>query len=273
LSPQVIEQKGFFGALRWLCGQMKEMHGLEVDLQTVDTPDIKPFELSAVLIRSIRELLYNTVKHSGQKAASVYVGISQDTLEITVEDDGRGCNYEKSDKKQAKESVFGLFSIEDRIKLLGGSMQVGSQPGKGFRVTLYVPYAISVLSRRQPINVLLADDHEVMRNGLAKLLKDEADIKVVGMAADGGEAVALAGQVEPDVVVMDVSMPVMNGIEATRRIKGLLPGTAIIGLTMHDEPDIRQAMVDAGADTCLTKADSPDKLVETVRSLPWDGSR
>jgi PAS domain S-box-containing protein len=273
LSPRVIEQKGFFGALRWLCRQMKEMHGLDTDLRSIDAPEIKPFDLAAVLIRSIRELLYNVVKHSGQKSATVRVEINQDTLEISVEDAGKGCEYDKFEKKQLKESAYGLFSIEDRIKLLGGGMQVRSQPGKGFCVTLNIPYAFSALSRRQPINVLLADDHEVMRNGLAKLLKDEADINVVGMASDGSEAVALAGQVKPDLVVMDVSMPVMNGIEATTRIKALLPGTTIIGLTMHEEPDIQQAMVDAGAYTCLTKADSPDKLVETVRSLPWDRKR
>jgi CheY-like chemotaxis protein len=268
----MIEQKGFFGALRWLCRQMKEMHGLNVDLQTNEAPEPKPFDLATVLIRSIRELLYNVVKHSGQTSAAVHVGISQNTLAITVEDSGRGSDHDNFGKTQVKESVYGLFSIEDRIKLLGGCMQVRSQPGKGFGVTINVPYDTSAQSRRRSISVLLADDHEVMRNGLAKLLEDEADINIIGMAANGKEAVDLARQTPPDVVVMDVSMPVMNGIDAARQINALLPGTAIIGLTMHNEPDIQQAMVDAGAYACLTKTDSPDRLVETVRSLRPDGN-
>lgn len=272
LSPLIIEQKGFFGALKWLCGQMKEMHGLDVNLQTAHDPEIKPNELASTLIRCIRELLFNVVKHSGQMEASVNVQRDGKIAAITVKDAGRGCDYKRVGQKQLRGSAFGLFNIEDRIKLLGGDMQVHSHVGRGFQVTLNIPCAIISEPEKRPIRVLLADDHKVMRKGLAKLLKSEADMEIVGIAADGKEAVELAVQVKPDVIIMDIGMPVMDGIDATKQVKEILPDMAVIGLTMHTDPDIQQAMLDAGSFACLAKSDSADKLVDTVRSLPLNRS-
>jgi DNA-binding NarL/FixJ family response regulator len=119
-----------------------------------------------------------------------------------------------------------------------------------------------------PISVLLADDHELMREGLAKLLQGQKDINVIGEAADGREAVQLAAQLKPDVVLMDVSMPVMDGIEATSQISKMLPAARIIGLTMHKDPEIHKAMLNAGARACLLKSGSPEELVKNMRFPP-----
>ena len=247
---------------------MKEMHGLDVVIRATDKPEITPPELTSALIRCIRELLFNVVKHSGEMKASVHVGREGKAVTIRVEDGGKGCDYDRFGKKQLRGSAFGLFNIEDRIKLLGGHVQVQSQVGKGFRVTLAVPCDIISTPEKELIRVLLADDHEVMREGLAKLLNDETDMEVVGMAADGKKAVELAVAIKPDVIIMDIGMPVMGGIEATKQVKEALPDTVVIGLTMHNDPDIQEAMLDAGSYACLNKADSADKLVNTLRSLP-----
>lgn len=115
------------------------------------------------------------------------------------------------------------------------------------------------------VQVLLVDDHHLMREGLAKLLREEADIEVVAQAADGREAVEMARKVRPDCILMDVSMPEMSGTEATRIIKDEMPQVRIIGLSMHDLDGTRETMLKAGADVYLTKDGPPEKLLASIR--------
>ena len=104
------------------------------------------------------------------------------------------------------------------------------------------------------IRVMLVDDHAVVRQGIANLLGDQPDIEVVGEAADGQEAVELAARLLPDVILMDMSMPKLNGVEATRIIRNDWPEIRIIGLSMFEEADRAQAMRDAGAVDYITKS-------------------
>ncbi len=113
--------------------------------------------------------------------------------------------------------------------------------------------------------MLLVDDHQVMRQGLAAMLLNEADIVVVGEADDGRQAVDMVTRCRPDVVIMDVSMPIMDGIEATRRIKREWPELRVIGLSMFEEEDLAEAMVKAGAESYLSKALGLRELVDVIR--------
>ncbi len=117
------------------------------------------------------------------------------------------------------------------------------------------------------IRVLLADDHELMRKGITQLLEDDPCILNVGEAHDGQEAIEMTKKYRPDVVLMDVSMPGISGIEATREIKASMPEVSIIGLSMHDMDGISANMMDAGADRYLTKDGSVETLVNTIREL------
>lgn len=117
------------------------------------------------------------------------------------------------------------------------------------------------------IKVLLADDHAVVRRGLATLLESEMDIEVVGEASDGKEAVELTREIEPDVVVMDISMPELNGLEASRRIKDEMPEVRILALTVHSDDENIFRILRAGASGYLLKKAAPDELISAVRSL------
>ena len=120
--------------------------------------------------------------------------------------------------------------------------------------------------RRPAIRVLLADDHGVIRSGLQNLLAGIDDVEVVAAAADGEEAVRLAAEHEPDVVLMDLSMPNVDGIEATRRVGEACPGCRVVVLTsFSDRERILQAL-DAGAVGYLLKDAEPDELVRGVRA-------
>ncbi len=118
---------------------------------------------------------------------------------------------------------------------------------------------------QERLRVLLVDDHKVMREGLASLLDEQPDMDVVGQAGNGREAVDLAHRLEPHVIIMDASMPVMSGDEATRQIKRHLPKIRIIALSMFDEPQMSRKMRRAGAEVYLLKTAPSDELLAAIR--------
>jgi len=122
----------------------------------------------------------------------------------------------------------------------------------------------------EPIRVLLADDHTIFRAGLRALLELEDRVEVVGEAATGEEAIEQARTLRPDVVIMDLSMPVMNGLEATRRIAALQLGVRILVLTVHAEEEYLVPVVDAGASGYLTKDSADRDLMEAIRTVARD---
>jgi DNA-binding NarL/FixJ family response regulator len=117
------------------------------------------------------------------------------------------------------------------------------------------------------ISVLLADDHGVLRDGIQRLLEANADIRVVAVAQDGLEAVRKAAELPPDVVVMDVAMPALNGLEATRRIVERSSRTAVVMLSMHSSADMVRAAFAAGARGYLLKESAGDEVVKAVRAV------
>jgi len=116
--------------------------------------------------------------------------------------------------------------------------------------------------------ILLADDHVLFRRGLAKLLTCESDLEVVGEADDGGEALEMARRLRPDVVLMDISMPVMDGVEATRRIKAEVPGVRVILLTAFDPEQVPVEALQGGTQECLFKTIDLSALCGAVRNPP-----
>ena len=122
----------------------------------------------------------------------------------------------------------------------------------------------------RPIQVMLADDHAVLRAGLRALLSAEPDLEVVGEAGDGEEAVALAERLKPDVVVMDISMPRMDGLQATRRITERLPDTRVLVLTMHAEDQYLFRVIEAGGSGYVLKTGADSELIEAIRIVHRD---
>lgn len=116
------------------------------------------------------------------------------------------------------------------------------------------------------IRVLLVDDHRIITDGLRQLLGAAEDIECVGSCADGAEAIATVGHLEPDVVLMDLDMPVLDGITATERIKQRHPGVRVVMLSMHGEAAVVQRVLDAGADGYLVKNCGKEELLLAIRS-------
>ena len=118
-----------------------------------------------------------------------------------------------------------------------------------------------------PIRVLIADDHALFRRGLEMVLKEEPGIELVGQASDGAEAVRMAGEALPDVVLMDIRMPKITGIEAARQVKEVAPSAKIVMLTVSDEKEDHFEAIRAGASGYLLKDIPLDEVAEAVRAL------
>jgi two-component system response regulator NreC len=120
-------------------------------------------------------------------------------------------------------------------------------------------------SAAPPIRLILVDDHQIVRTGLRMLFASEPDIEIVGEGDSGAAAIDLAQRVHPDVVVMDVAMPGMSGIEATRHIKEVAPNVAVLALTMYEDEEYFFQMIDAGASGYVPKRAAPDDLLAAIR--------
>jgi DNA-binding NarL/FixJ family response regulator len=118
-----------------------------------------------------------------------------------------------------------------------------------------------------PFRILIVDDHELIRQGVRFIFSRDPQFAICGEAANGAEAIEQVKKLNPDVVILDISMPVMNGLEAAKEIRRLAPKIKIVILTMHDSAQMRNQSQDAGADAFVTKAQVASKLPHVVKSL------
>jgi PAS domain S-box-containing protein len=289
LSPGVLYHADFAGALNWLAGQLHAKHGLEVAVDAFGEVNVQSDALKTFLYKSAQELLFNVVKHARVNQARIRVRRLRRCICLSVSDRGRG--FDPQELRQTH--GFGLLSIRERIELLGGRMKIHSVKGRGTTFHIVVPDGAMIENgypgpagvspgarptseagpdghglgghAGPPLRVLLADDHEIVREGLRSLLSDERDVEVVGEAANGREAVDLAYRLQPDVVIMDVAMPLINGDDATRQIKMHLPRTRVIALSMYEEPDLVEKMRRAGAEGYILKTAPSGELLAAIR--------
>lgn len=117
------------------------------------------------------------------------------------------------------------------------------------------------------LRILLADDHPLMRQAIRTILEGHADVSIVGEVSSGIEAVELASTLQPDVIIMDVNMPRMDGIEATKRIKAFQPKIIVIGLSVIDAGEVIEAMKRVGADAVLLKDRTTEQLYDAIVAL------
>jgi two-component system response regulator NreC len=122
------------------------------------------------------------------------------------------------------------------------------------------------------VRLLVADDHKIFRQGIKKLLEEEPDLQVVGESADGRETVKKATELKPDIILMDIAMANLNGLEATKQIKKVLPETKVIMLTMHKNEEYVLQSFQAGASGYILKEGAVEELVSAIRSIHQDKS-
>ncbi len=293
LSPVGLHHSDVGEVFKWLAHEVEAKHGLRVAVEARGAVQTSSDALKMFLYRAGQELLFNVAKHARVPEARLRVRRQGRYLCLSVSDRGRGF-----DPQELRETAgFGLLSIRERIELLGGRMKIRSAKGQGSTFHIVVPDSAAHEPERtkdrrprtdggrqtiedkcvpgpsfsvqgdpaSALRVLLADDHKIVREGLASLLNEERDIVVVGEAANGREAINLAHQLRPDVIVMDASMPLIDGDEATRQIKAHLPQTRVIALSMYDDPERIETMYQAGAEGYVRKTAPTQELLAAIR--------
>jgi PAS domain S-box-containing protein len=283
LRPPALYEDGLVPALHGLVEQMMARHHLRVELQATAIERDLSDDIKALLFDSIRELLFNVSKHADVDSATLEVEEGSDCVRVIVRDLGAGIPTEMD----FANSGFGIFSIQERLAAFGGSMSIVSLAGEGTRVVLEAPFLETTepLHREQVssasggnrpltngtgksgIRILIVDDHAMVREGLVQVLAADLRVNVVAEAADGREGIKAVALHRPDVVLLDLNMPNMNGIEAAREISRDWPESLIIGLSVQDDDVTAKSMLDAGASAFFSKAGSSEHLIATIVDL------
>jgi len=287
LFPPVLQRSGLPAALTWLANWTRDKYRLNVQIEVDPDADSARKDIRTLLFESVRELLFNTSKHAQAERATLTLRLDgNDQLCITVTDDGIGFEPSRLDSRSKTGQVgWGLFSIRDRLTLLGGRVDIDSAPGQGTRVHLFAPRGVvpspagrtgdlltspvgTAAARRDDrvypgaLRILIVDDHAAVRSALREMLHEWPQLTVVGDAANGLEAIARAATLQPDVILMDIAMPHMDGVEATARIHADLPDIQILGLSMQARSETVHAIEHAGATAFFVKGVDTRRLIE-----------
>jgi CheY-like chemotaxis protein/anti-sigma regulatory factor (Ser/Thr protein kinase) len=302
LAPPSLQEFGLVEGFGWLAEQMKT-HGLVVSVQHSLQRIALPDDQAVLVFQSVRELLFNVLKHAGTGEADLSVESQQGELMISVTDRGHGFDPADPSIEGEERRRFGLFSVRERMAAMGGRLVVESQLRQGTIARLIFPYwpvagsaelgalspgledtsalstqhsalqtpdtsalstEHSALQQHARIRVLLVDDHAMVRQGLRSVLESYQDVSVVGEAGDGEEAIDLTRLLRPDVIVMDVNMAKLDGIEATRRIKAEWPSVVVVGLSFSSPSQIEPLLLQAGASRYVSKDAAGEQLYEAI---------
>jgi PAS domain S-box-containing protein len=287
LFPPVLHGSGLPAAMTWLADRMRHQYGLVVQVSADPLANSGRKDVRTLLFESVRELLFNTVKHAGVDRATLDLSLGVDNmLRITVEDRGIGFDPAKlADDAKDGRVGWGLFSVRERLMLLGGRLDIESAPGRGTTFRLIAPRDVAhrpagaesplshaAVALRAPdaarggssyaLRIVIADDQPALRRTFRELLQARPEFQVVGEAANGLEAIAQARVLRPDVVLMDVSMPEMDGVEATRRIRAELPFIQILGFSISPRTAEPHAIELAGAEGFFSKGIDTHRLID-----------
>lgn len=292
LFPPVLHQGDFPESLAWLADHEQRTCGITVETHLCPNANPAGHDVRLLLFESVRELLFNAAKHAHVDRVRLDAAVdTSGQLAITVSDEGEG--FDPSTQADLHAGGLGLRSIRERITLLGGTFEIDSAPGKGARFTLRVPAAASPRrpqrrSQRvtaapagatrppsvataegdgRPLRILIADDHVLVRAGLREQLARYVEFRVVGEATDGLDAVTKTGTLAPDVVIMDVSMPVLDGVEATARIRTDWPFISVIGLSAQDSVVGSHAIERAGASAYFSKTEGVTDMIAHLLAI------
>ena len=273
LCPSVLYKGNMIAVLDWLAKWAKEKYDLDIQLDTNINQLKLSEDLTIMIYRSVQELIFNIAKHARTHDGKIAVVGSGSQVQIQVSDQGEGFDPSAA-QMHSVDGGFGLFAVRERLQNRGCTFGIQSSPGKGSVFTIGVTLAeepevapVSTRSTHSKIRVLIVDDHSVMRQALAAMLNLSEDIEVVGEAENGRIALDRARRLTPDIVLMDIEMPEVDGIKATRLLRLEHPQIKVIGLSMHDRKDVEADFLNAGASSFLMKNAPSDELIQAIRTV------
>jgi PAS domain S-box-containing protein len=272
LRPTALDDVGLAAAVQHYVEVWSARTGVaaEFDSRGLDGERF-PWQVSTAVYRVVQECLTNVMRHARAGRVSVLLERRPDHLFAVVEDDGVGFDPDGLETPAAG-SGLGLVGMRERVALVQGSIQIESAAGSGTAVYLRIPVAAAREVSMGKVRILLVDDHSIVREGLKSVLRGHPEFEVVGEAGDGPTAVARVAELDPDVVLLDVSMPGMNGAEVTARLLADRPDRRVLILTVHEDRGYLRALLGAGAVGYLLKRATADELLQAIRAVAGGGT-
>jgi len=292
LHPPLLDELGLSSAVHWYTQGFEKRTGIHVEVEIPRDFLRLPADVETTLFRVIQESLTNVHRYAESTKAFIRVARVGDEVKLEIGDYGKGIRAEllKSSRDSVAPLGVGIQGMKERMRQLSGRLEVTSRPNKGTVVSATVPIreqrpetardpnrsseetsdsngetqqASGNLRRR----ILIADDHEVLRRGIRTMLESEKEWEVCGEAIDGQEVVEKAASLNPDLVILDINMPVLNGVAAVREILRNRPQMKILVFSVHDSDRTIREILSAGAQGYLSKAKAGQELVQVVRLL------
>jgi len=297
LHPPLLDECGLASAVLWYAEGFKKRSGIHLNVFIDEELVRLTTDAETALFRVLQESLTNVHRYSGSPSAEIRIFQSASKVHLDIVDHGKGVKTgsERPTFAGAPTLGVGIPGMRERIRQLGGQLEVEFS-NEGTRVHASLPVEASAEEsvsqssgelfrdkenfhqanpRQRPDvrkRILIADDHEVMRRGVRGLLESQEAWSVCGEAIEGTEAISKTRELQPDLLILDVSMPGMSGIEAALQILKDDPNMKILFFTMHDSPQMMREISNVGAWGYVAKARAGNDLVDAVRII-LDGKK
>jgi two-component system NarL family sensor kinase len=292
LHPPLLDELGLSSAANWYAAGFTSRTGIQID---VDIPsDLQRFSADAevAIFRVLQESLTNVHRYSESSKARIRIHTTPDELKVEIRDFGKGMDAANHPKGSLPRLGVGIQGMTERMRQLGGRLEITSHTDRGTLVEATIPLCTSQAAvAPQPGNghgsampvprmeilgspgndlrkrILIADDHEMLRRGVRDTLQTEPDLEICGEAIDGQDAVEKAKLLRPDLVILDINMPILNGLAAVRQILRNRPQTKVLIFSVHDSNQTLQEIHAAGAHGFVSKGKDAQDLLRVVREV------
>jgi two-component system NarL family sensor kinase len=292
LHPPLLDESGLGSAIRWYAEGFQKRSGIQLTVNIPHNLGRLTNDVEMALFRVVQESLTNVHRYSGSPNAEIHVHDTSDAIKLEVVDHGKGIKTgtERTKIEGIASLGVGIPGMRERLRQFGGQLEVdfgregtrvsASVPLKKARVAPPVeesevvvaapdgdstsePAPSSDLRRR----ILIADDHEVMRRGVRGLLESHDEWAVCGEAFEGREVVTKSRELRPDLIIMDINMPGLTGIDAAQQIRKENPAAKILFFSVHESAQTVREVVNAGAQGYVAKSRAGHDLVDAVRNV------
>jgi CheY-like chemotaxis protein len=286
LHPPLLDECGLASAVHWYAEGFEKRSGIKLEVSIdADLPRL-PADAETTLFRVVQESLTNVHRYSGSSSAKICVSNNSGEVRLEVIDYGHGIKSGTARARLDGQAPLGVGipGMRERLHQLGGDLNVEFGTN-GTRVKATLPFknqaqadaedgasrsslSFAIRSAEDARSrILIADDHELMRRGLRGLLESHDEWAVCGEAVEGGEAVRKSTELKPDLVIMDVNLPGLSGIEAAQKIRHEREAAKILFFTVHDSDEVIREIIDVGALGYVAKSRASQDLIEAVRTV------
>jgi two-component system NarL family sensor kinase len=292
LHPPLLDELGLSSAVKWYLAGFTSRTGILMETEIPSEIQRLSPDAEVAIFRVLQESLTNVHRYAESTNAVVRMDVTGDEIKLEIQDFGKGVQSSRTSSPNGSVARLGvgIQGMTERMRQLGGKLEITSSPNKGTLVTATIPLSSSAAIPAQsstvlvsPLNstsdlagpvantlrkrILIADDHEMLRRGVRNTLQTELDLEICGEAVDGQDVVEKVKTLRPDLVILDINMPALNGLVALRQILRLRPQTKVLVFSVHDSDQTVKEVHAAGAHGFISKGKDSQDLLRVVREI------